>query len=969
MSERKPFMKNVPYKKYSKRRRLTVKKNNVLRVKLWKYAVNFHRNEEGGTIISLLIAVLCLFLMVGYMTNMAAETIERERIQHVADSFAYSSAIWSARGMNTVSSLNHLMGEKTAYAVVHNALAGPEISFESCSKEREIDSYLNSGDVRSDAPNPKKEQKDDIRNLINDFTDEYYPFENDRKHYAGAAVYDSKVTLKYQLAKALQCKMLGTWLIREGDSDKSLFFCPIAGRIIHEGEDFFLGINSFMNMDSYLNSLDEMPSGEEFQKKIDNSLKQVGGNVSNQSSEMDEIQKDLNVICEELESRFTDFKSHDANESDLNDLSSIMEDAKTNANSSQGSLDSSSKNFGKAGDSLTSSQATSSGKQSLEKGSAQIKTTKESLNKMKKQLEVIKGQTKDLDFDFSEIENKIDGLESKLEGLMSVISEMDEAIGNVSEAIDKLSNVQNLNPQDAIQSAINALGGSSVKSERKTLLELERKIAKPGRNRSHSKRKEIYQDIEHIQKQFAPAVGNSLRKQISATCEELEEIYQLKPKKEDEKSGANYAIAPKTTFLPIVQDVASQLSPPNSIMTAPLPFLPVLAEDEVTLNIGSNYLSECQSQPWRTTNSGPLNQLPQLPWGGSFKRSLAETLHRSFEIAYYVCLAGITAEAAVYLAAQNYVKSADLAALALKLLVKERLASSRVEELGPSKYGYNGNPSVWSYPRQEFDYQKEATSQWVRATRPVADSLCSGLCQEYDSKLQFSNFATYLTAWTYRYTLSESYYLRTGKQRPYRSDDANYVIPSPCYLYVIAGTKAEKKGEEAFWDNPLIMDQMFSVCAVVRSEPHRPVALSTVFRRFGEKDGVMAAAQATYYPYNGRNTSPSSGKLQKQSGIQPLTAWDTLQWKNVKPGDLTTFSAPEWKNGNPHKGPSSWDYDQFCSRRLKTLPSANVELSWEAMLSPVTVTRLAQIAADSKANEAIRRAAKHAAKHPETLCN
>ena len=114
--------------------------------------------------------------------------------------------------------------------------------------------------MKDDFP-PKKEQKDDIRNLINDFTDEYYPFENDRKHYAGAAVYDSKITLKYQLAKALQCKMLGTWLIREGNSDKSLFFCPIAGRIIHEGEDFFLGINSFMNMDSYLNSLDEMPSG------------------------------------------------------------------------------------------------------------------------------------------------------------------------------------------------------------------------------------------------------------------------------------------------------------------------------------------------------------------------------------------------------------------------------------------------------------------------------------------------------------------------------------------------------------------------------------------------------------------------------------------------------------------------------------------------------------------------------------
>ena len=70
--------------------------------------------------------VIGLALLIGYVGNMGAEILEKQRLQTAADAAAYSSAVCKARGMNAVSSYNHFMGELTALVVILEALGGPE---------------------------------------------------------------------------------------------------------------------------------------------------------------------------------------------------------------------------------------------------------------------------------------------------------------------------------------------------------------------------------------------------------------------------------------------------------------------------------------------------------------------------------------------------------------------------------------------------------------------------------------------------------------------------------------------------------------------------------------------------------------------------------------------------------------------------------------------------------------------------
>ena len=87
----------------------------------------FHDDETGK--ISLLASMLMLALvaLAGLIGNTGHVTTEKLELQNAADSVAYSSSLWMARGMNAVTATNHLLGEATAMAAIHEALGGPEL--------------------------------------------------------------------------------------------------------------------------------------------------------------------------------------------------------------------------------------------------------------------------------------------------------------------------------------------------------------------------------------------------------------------------------------------------------------------------------------------------------------------------------------------------------------------------------------------------------------------------------------------------------------------------------------------------------------------------------------------------------------------------------------------------------------------------------------------------------------------------
>lgn len=253
--------------------------------------------------------------------------------------------------------------------------------------------------------------------------------------------------------------------------------------------------------------------------------------------------------------------------------------------------------------------------------------------------------------------------------------------------------------------------------------------------------------------------------------------------------------------------------------------------------------------------------------------------------------------------------------------------------------------------------------------------------------LSLSGFTTWYSGWVYRYALSESYYFRTHSNRPYSN---NPMCRKECFLYVIPGTVAENKGNEMVWTDmeygaPLI-DEMFTVTVAISAKKHKPqteiksrkenlngnendgtegATQKRIFVRRGEDNCNITVAQAMFYPATGRN-SKGNGTLKDLDNdldYQPLTAWDTLQWKNYNPGGPPIFEALEWYNPPTTNYSESLSFtDLFSNNRVFADHNGTRRMfSWHAMLCPVSQAGLRRLAEDSNAERNMSQAVQHAA--------
>jgi hypothetical protein len=107
-------------------------------------AVRQHRslpNARSGLITwGTLLSLLLLMILVALVSNVAIVVNRKMEIQNSADAIAYSSSVWVARGMNSLSATNHVIGEMNALFTVHHALGGKWLDKHHSSKKR------NSGD-------------------------------------------------------------------------------------------------------------------------------------------------------------------------------------------------------------------------------------------------------------------------------------------------------------------------------------------------------------------------------------------------------------------------------------------------------------------------------------------------------------------------------------------------------------------------------------------------------------------------------------------------------------------------------------------------------------------------------------------------------------------------------------------------------------------------------------------------------
>lgn len=71
-----------------------------------------------------LLSMLLLMILAALVSNISMVVHRKMEIQNSADAIAYSSSVWIARGMNSVSATNHVIGEMNALYTIHHALGG-----------------------------------------------------------------------------------------------------------------------------------------------------------------------------------------------------------------------------------------------------------------------------------------------------------------------------------------------------------------------------------------------------------------------------------------------------------------------------------------------------------------------------------------------------------------------------------------------------------------------------------------------------------------------------------------------------------------------------------------------------------------------------------------------------------------------------------------------------------------------------
>lgn len=85
-------------------------------------------------------------------------------------------------------------------------------------------------------------------------------------------------------------------------------------------------------------------------------------------------------------------------------------------------------------------------------------------------------------------------------------------------------------------------------------------------------------------------------------------------------------------------------------------------------------------------------------------------------------------------------------------------------------FGYDENPSLEDLP-DDIPWEEEQTSQWVRATYPYVDSFRAPIREWLHDHCGHSNASTYFVNWTNRYTIVESFKLRSAEQADDAEDD------------------------------------------------------------------------------------------------------------------------------------------------------------------------------------------------------
>ena len=163
--------------------------------------------------------------LVVFVGGVAERVNEKIDVQNAADAAAYSNSLWMARGMNAVTTSNHLMGELTALCIIHESFGALEIETGRGSRQERV--------VPVEISKKLSKEIRDLKNVH--YPDQHKPpatlpgfailygqldkqfvakvvdqiasdNEGDGRHSSGAAIFDSNIRLKESALFALRLK-------------------------------------------------------------------------------------------------------------------------------------------------------------------------------------------------------------------------------------------------------------------------------------------------------------------------------------------------------------------------------------------------------------------------------------------------------------------------------------------------------------------------------------------------------------------------------------------------------------------------------------------------------------------------------------------------------------------------------------------------------------------------------------------
>lgn len=230
------------------------------------------------------------------------------------------------------------------------------------------------------------------------------------------------------------------------------------------------------------------------------------------------------------------------------------------------------------------------------------------------------------------------------------------------------------------------------------------------------------------------------------------------------------------------------------------------------------------------------------------------------------------------------------------------------------EHGFPENPSQKQGSRfrlPEFDWKAERNSQWVRGTYPYVNSFRGPIFNFFDNFLwKLSAVDHYYVHWCNRYTLANSFLIRSGKDG------------QAAHMYIMQDSSPDKKGYEPWTTDAKAAEKMFTVSAIAQRVPLQAHFGPVIYSDNNTK-GTITLASAMFYNANDRNV-PKGGP--QTSAEQRNTGWDTLNW-------LPPVTAPEW--GDHTVDERDENPVAVFTDELDAAPNARVQINWQAKLVPM----------------------------------